>query len=229
MLGLSLLPAQDTITRSFGAMTALRSTALAALLATAPLASVLAQASRRSAADPCFRARPAPDCRVFFTTNAGGYVTPSRTNGGSSFRAIVDWGVMVNASPGHAIGASWFLTGDEDELTTGPVIRYRRWLTRDRSLEVALGTPVSSGGNLKAGSVLGLVKYNPVQWFGIGVRPEYVRRRAFNCGPSTCTEFTATSGRVYGGVEFGWFPGLTLSLGGGVVLGLAAIALAGVD
>lgn len=210
-------------------MTAFRSIALAALLATASPAIVLAQTSRSAADNPCFHARPAPECRVFFTTNAGGYLTSARTNGGSSFRAIVDLGVMVNASPSNAIGASWFLTMDEDELTTGPAIRYRRWLTRDGSLEVALGTPVAGSRNFKAGSVFGLVKYSPVHWFGIAVRPEYQRRRAFDCGPSSCTEFTAKSGRVYGGAEVGWVPGLVLSLAGVVVGGLAAIFLAGID
>ncbi|HEX9692566.1 MAG TPA: hypothetical protein VGA22_10750 [Gemmatimonadales bacterium] len=199
-----------------------RSTTLAVLLAAAPPAIVLAQAPHRAADNLCFRARPAPECSVFFITNAGGYIKPGRTNGGTPLRAIVDWGVMVNASPHHAIGASWFVTGDEDDATTGPVVRYRRWFARDRSLDVALGTVVV-GGQLKAGSILGLVKYSPVHWFGVGVRPEYVRRSAFTCGPSTCTGYTATSVRVYGGVEFGWVPGLALSLVGG---GAALVALA---
>lgn len=135
---------------------------------------------------------------------------------------------MVNASR-HAVGASWFVSLDEDDVMTGPVIRYRRWLGRDGSLEVALGTPVAGGNNVKAGSVLGLVKYSPVHWFGIGVRPESLRRRAFNCVPSACTEFTERSGRVYGGVEFGWVPGFVLSSAGVVLGGLAAIVLSGID
>jgi hypothetical protein len=208
-------------------MTTLRSTVLAVLLATAPAGSVLAQAPPRSADNPCYRARPAPECSVFFTTNAGGYI--GGTGRDSRLRAIVDWGVMVNASPRHAIGGSWFVTLDEDDFTTGPVIRYRHWFQRDRSLEVALGTAVASGNNLKAGSILGLVKYNPVHWFGVGVRPEYLRRTRFDCGPSTCTEYTASSTRVYGGIEFGWFPGLALSVGGGMAAGLALIALSGID
>ena len=171
-------------------MTTLRSTVLAVLLATAPAGSALAQAPPRSADNPCYRARPAPECSVFFTTNAGGYI--GGTGRESRLRAIVDWGVMVNASPRHAIGGSWFVTLDEDDFTTGPVIRYRHW-------------------------------------FGVGVRPEYLRRTRFDCGPSTCTEYTASSTRVYGGIEFGWFPGLALSVGGGMAAGLALIALSGID
>lgn len=202
-----------------------RSISLAVLLAAASPPLVLAQAPLRAADNPCFHARPAPECRVFFITNAGGYFTPRSTNGSTSLRAIVDWGVMVNVSPRDAIGGSWFVTLDEDEFTTGPVVRYRRWFEGDRSLDVALGTAVA-GGQLKAGSILGLVKYNPVHWFGVGVRPEYLRRSAFTCGPLTCTEYTATSVRVYGGVEFGWVPGLVLTLGAGAALGVVIAAFA---
>ena len=182
--------------------------------------------SYREAGSPCYHARPAPECSVFFITNAGGYINPGASRNGTRFRAIVDWGVMVNASPHHAIGASWFVTLDEDDFTTGPVVRYRRWFGRDRSLDVGLGTVVA-GGQLKAGSILGVVKYSPVHWFGVAVRPEYLRRSGFTCDVSTCTEHVASSARAYGGVEFGWVPGLALSLGGGAVVGLLAIALAG--
>jgi hypothetical protein len=202
-----------------------QSIAVAVLLAAAPSAIVLAQAPHRAADHPCFRARPAPECSVFFLTNAGGYINPGSTTGSTPLRAIVDWGVMVNVSPRDAIGGSWFVTLDENEFTTGPVVRYRRWFEGDRSLDVALGTPVT-GGQLKAGSILGLVKYNPVHWFGVGVRPEYLRRSAFTCGPLTCTEYTATSVRIYGGVEFGWVPGLVLTLGAGAALGVVIAAFA---
>lgn len=195
-------------------------------VATNGRASARFQTSDREAGRPCYRAQPAPECSVFFITNAGGYVNPGASRGGTPFRAIVDWGVMVNATPRNAIGASWFVTFDEDDFTTGPVIRYRRWFARDRSLDVGLGTVVA-GGQLKAGSILGTVKYSPVHWFGVGVRPEYLRRTAVTCDVSACTQYVASSARVYGGVEFGWVPGLALSLGGGAAVGLLAIALAG--
>lgn len=199
---------------------------MAVLLVALAVASAPAQAPSRSAADPCLRARPAPGCAVFFLADAGGYIKPGSTDEGSPFRAIVDWGVMVNVSPRHAIGGSWFVTLDEDEFTTGPFAHYRFWFERDHSLDVAVGTPVAGGENLEAGSIFALVKYNPVHWFGVGVRPEYVRRTRFDCGPSTCTQYTESSARVYGGVEFGSFPGLALSLGGGVALAVLVIAVA---
>jgi len=176
----------------------------------------------------CYRARPLPRCRVVVLTNAGGYVTPMRTfDGGTSFRAIVDWGLIVNTSPRDAVGASGFLMLDEDELSLGAAVRYRRWLSTRRSIDVSVGTPISDG-DLRRGSVLGMVKYNPDHWVGFALRPEYVRRQEFTCNPG-CVERTVSRGRVYGGVELGWYPGLGVSLGGGVFVALLAIALASLD
>ena len=175
----------------------------------------------------CFRARPRPRCQAFFITNAGTYVTPSARSGETPFRGIIDWGFMSNSGPGHAFGVSWFVSLDKDEWAMGPVLRYRRWLAGERSLEVALATPVSRG-QIQPGSVLALVKYNPVRWGGVGLRPELIRARSFTCG-TTCTERTVYSGRVYAGIEVGEVAGLSLSIGGGVGVLLLALALAGSD
>jgi len=198
-----------------------------ALLAAAPPPSAVGQTQdqTRSADNPCFHARPAPACSAFFLTNAGAYIG----NGG---RASVDWGFMANTSRRNAFGASWFVSLDEDELSTGPVARYRRWFDNDRSLDLAVGTPVYTSENLKPGSILASVKYNPVHWFGVALRPEMVRRTVYECVDASCTAQTtrtASSGRVFFGVEFGWTPGLVLSIGGGLALGLAFLAYAGSD
>lgn len=168
-----------------------------------------------------FHARPRPDCSSFYFTNAGGYLKldahsstpPSGTQ--TNLRAIWDWGLMFNVSSHDAIGGSWFVTWDEDDVATGPVIRYRRWFEHGRSLDVAVGTPLAGGDGLETGSVLGLVKYNPVDWFGVALRPEYVRYAAVPGG----------TGRIYTGVEFSSFPGLAVSVVGGIVAA-AAIAFA---
>ena len=189
-------------------------------------AGLIAQEVERSSG-LCFRARPRPRCQRFFVTSAGAYVTPSARRGETPFRGIVDWGFMSNSGRRHAFGVSWFVSFDKDEFATGPVLRYRRWLAGERSLEVALGTPVTSE-QLQRGSLLALVKYNPVRWGGIGLRPELVRIRSFTCG-TTCTARTAYAGRVYAGVEVGEVAGMTLSLGGGLSVLLLALALAGSD
>jgi len=204
---------------------------LGALLAVAPAPAAHGQTQEqpRSADNPCFHPRPKPACSVFFLTNAGAYV---KNLGDIQGRGTVDWGVMVNTSPRTAFGFSWFLTLEEqDDFSTGPVARYRRWFGEGRSLDLSVGTPVAAD-QLKPGSILGTVKYSPVQWFGVALRPEAVRRTTYECVDVSCTTtapHTATSGRVYAGVEFGWVPGLVLTIGGGLLLVLAAAAYAGSD
>jgi len=174
----------------------------------------------------CYRPRPLPRCHVFLLTNAGAYVTPTATEGETRFRGVVDWGFMVNSGPKNAYGVSWFVSLDKDDFTSGPVIRYRRWLDAERSVEIALATPVTND-QIKPGSVLAVVKYNPVHWAGVALRPEIVRSRTFTCPPGGCAYGTETVARVYAGVELGEVAGLTLSLGGGAVAVLVALALAG--
>jgi hypothetical protein len=127
----------------------------------------------------------------------------------------VDLGVMVNIARRDAIGASWFFSADDDGLTTGPVLRYRRWFDPQRSLDVAVGTPIMGSEEVETGSLYGLIKYNPVHWFGAALRPEYIRRPVYD--PSTDTSHKEGSGRLYAGVEFSGVPGLALSAGAVVV------------
>jgi hypothetical protein len=54
----------------------------------------------------------------------------------------------------------------------------------------------------------------------------------YECVDPSCTSQTArtkSSRRVFFGVEFGWTPGLVLSIGGGLALGLLALAYARSD
>ena len=199
----------------------------AALLSLLTPLAALGQATGPSPT-PCFRARPLPRCRVVLLTNAGGYLNlAGPTNGESRVRGIADWGFIVNTSPRDGFGASWFVKLDQDEISTGPVVRYRRWFSDQRSLDLTVGTPIA-GDELRAGSILAMIKYNPEHWAGVALRPEYVRRITFTCTP-TCAQRTVASGRMFAGVEVGWYPGLTVTIGGGVVVGLLIIALVGSD
>jgi hypothetical protein len=192
--------------------------ARSALLFIAVLSAPLrAQDSGSTGDSTCIWARPLPTCRVVLLTNAGVYLNPAPAWGESQLRAIADWGLIVNSGRHDAVGASWFVMLDADEFSTGPVLRYRRWFSERRSLDLTVGTPVSTGGDLMVGSVLGMIKYNPEDWVGFALRPELVRRRY------------STSGRVYAGAEVGSSPGLTLTIGGGIVMGLLAILAAAVD
>jgi len=125
-----------------------------------------------------------------------------------------------------AIGASWFVNFDQNGASTGPVARYRRWLTSRASLDIAIGTPVAAGtafgsdGLLQPGSVLGLLKYSPVPYLGIAVRPEFIRRQDFLCDTMNCVEQITTAGRIYAGVEFDGMHGVVTT----AVLSLVVLA-----
>lgn len=219
----ALLAAAVSVTLDLGA----QETILTLSPGSEPKAIALAHDRPRPAGESCLRARPAPECTLFFLTNAGVYVRAGET---SPWQAIVDWGAMMNLNQRTAIGGSAFVTLDEDdEFTIGLVARYRHWFQRGRSLDLAVGTPLTSGGRprLKSGSLLALVKYNPVHWFGVALRPEYIRREIIDCDARGCTEHTASSGRLYAGAEFGSVPGLTLSLAGVAALGVLAILFSG--
>lgn len=202
---------------------------LVLVLTTVLSAQVVGQDSVRNDDRMCYQARPLPTCRMILLTNAGGYLNLAKPDQGETrLRGILDWGLLVNTGTRDAIGASWFLMLDEDEFSTGPVARYRRWFSNHRSLDITVGTPVSTG-SLLPGSVLTMVKYNPEDWAGFAVRPEFVRRTEYVCDTSGCLDRTSSSGRLYVGAEVGWYPGLTLSIGSGIVIGLLIIALAGAD
>jgi hypothetical protein len=115
-----------------------------------------------------------------------------------------------------AVGASWLVAVGERETITGPAIRYRRWLGEDSSLDLGIGASVTSAHS-KAGSVLGLIKYNPTHWVGLSVRPESQRLERHDCTIQGCPEATVTRTRIYGGVELGSTPGLVTSAVAGVV------------
>ena len=203
-------------------------TVVAALQATAPPDIGSAQAQPRSTGGFCARAHPAPDCSVFVLTNAGGYLTTKRYDHSSPWRAIIDWGVMVNVGRRSAIGGSWFVSGDNDEsFSTGPALRYRRWFDHARSLDLAVGTPIASDNNLQAGSIFTLIKYNPVSWFGVAVRPEYLRHVV--SAPVGYPDVTEDSGRISAGVEVGERTGAVLSVCAVVVGGILALLYAASD
>jgi hypothetical protein len=185
------------------------------LSATAPLLAQDSVATGRSADLPCYHTRPKAACSVFFLTNAGVYA------GSPSWRALVDWGVMVNVSKQAAIGASFFMLVDDDGGAVGPALRYRRWLSPRASLDVAVGTPILRPDPIQAGSIYGLVKWNPEHWFGVAARPEFIRRAVISCANFSCNSATQSRARLSLGVEFGWVPGFVLSVTGGAAIFVA--------
>ena len=213
-------------------MTTDRSPFSIAAFAISLIAGVLACSVASVAADEpvpdhglCFRCRAYPECRAFFITNSGLYYQLGARAGATPARAIVDWGAMVNLSPRNAIGASWFISAAENELSTGPVLRWRQWLGTTQSIDVAIGTPIAGGNLLRPGSVLGLVKYNPVYWLGVAARPELARfHDEYVCDEAGCRALSGTKTRLSLGAEVGELPGFLLGTAAGVTAGAVLLA-----
>ena len=141
----------------------------------------------------CWRPRPSSSCRVFAVTDFGVLFGLTQRGWSSVFanrtdvpawrgEIVSDLGVMWNVGSRQALGATWLigLTFDDSEWLTGPAVRYRRWLKGKQSLDLAVGTAIAplgdDYGDLRRGSVLGLLKYNPAPWVGFAIRAESLRR-----------------------------------------------------
>jgi hypothetical protein len=196
------------------------------LLSLAGPAALYAQASTSPL---CYHARPRPACSAFVFTSFGGYLLLGRDAlGSSAYREVADWGAMVNVGEKDAVGGSVFASFDRAGLTLGPAARYRRWLSASASVEVAVGTPlVSSTGAIQPGSLFGLAKWSPNDWFSVAARPELARWTSVtSCGPAGCASASRMHGRMSVGIEFGRVPGAVFTALSGVATYLAFLAIA---
>jgi len=215
------------------ALAGLRSIALVIAAMVCSVAAVAAQDSVavRSADTSSVPSRPHAERRAFLVTNAGAYVQLGSGIGGRRISAIVDMGAMVDLSAKNAVGGSWFITGEDEGLSTGPVLRWRRRLGPTQSIDVGVGTPIAGPESVRPGSLLGLVKYNPAPWFGVAARPELVRYTD-HYDPSSFQRVSGTRTRLSVGAEFGGKPGRALgavAVGALVVLTVVFFASGGID
>ena len=194
----------------------------------APAQGAQDSAAGQPTATLCYRARPKPVCSAFVFTNLGGYlVLGGDTFNDTPLREVADWGVMVNVAARDAVGASLFASLDRLGFVVGPAVRYRRWLSSAAALDIAAGTPLLTTSDIQSGSVFGLVRWSPNDWFAVAARPELVRRSEFlGCGPTTCASGVRLRGRVSLGLEFGRMPGLALTAAASVATLLLAAAAA---
>ena len=136
-------------------------------------------------------------------------------------RILADWGVVVPIDGRNAVGASLVVSLDEDHFFIGMFARYRRTLGGSRSVEVALGVPISNSADHRAGP-LGLIKFNPWRRVGIGLRPELDRQVDYTGTPANPR--IRTNLRVSAGVEVGGLPGAISSVAAGIAVVAAVIA-----
>jgi len=181
----------------------------------------------------CYHARPKPACSGFFFTNFGAYlVLGSDPTNDTPLREVADWGFMANVGTRNAVGGSMFASLDRLGFALGPAVRYRRWLSSEAALDVAVGAPlVTSTENIRSSSVFGLVRWSPNHWFALAARPELVRQPVFlGCGSTACNYAVQSRGRVSLGMEFGGVSGIVLTAAGGLAtLLLAALVAAAGD
>jgi hypothetical protein len=161
----------------------------------------------------CFRGRPEPRCRTFWVTEFS--VTP-RLNanpsggGGPNYYYTWDLGAMRNAGARTALGGGVFLGGEDDGFRLGLAFRYRRWISSTTAFDVSPGVLVTGGDNQRAPRFPGFTGAAGMMHrdlVGLAARFEVVPDSA---------------GRVetawYGGVRFGWYPGIVTSVVGPLVI-----------
>lgn len=148
------------------------------------LAAVLIQTPTHtaSASGPCWRGKPLPECRTFLVTELGVYARLDDDPTGATDNPVyftLDVGLMKNVSPTTALGFTAYGGTGDSHARVGARFRYRRWLSRDFSLDVAPGVIVygsEDGGytHQAPGLVLG-TSLNWRDWVALGLEVEHSR------------------------------------------------------
>lgn len=107
--------------------------------AQSPSSSPVAPPSTRT----CLRGQPKPTCDQFWLTEFG--VAAPVPAGSNRVRITLELGRMRNVSPKHAYGVAVFVEGSEFDGGVGVRPRYRYWIDRSVSLDVAPGIAYSTG------------------------------------------------------------------------------------
>jgi len=169
----------------------------------------------------CFRGRPKPRCETFWVTEFS--VTP-RLNGnpsggdGPNYYYTWDVGAMKNTGARTALGGAAFLGGEDDGVRFGLTVRYRRWLTPTTAFDLSPGALVTGGDNKRAPrfpGFTGAAAFMHRELVGVAVRVELVP-------DSAGTVETAW----YGGIKFGSYPGIVMSILGPIIV---LLAVSGMD
>jgi hypothetical protein len=185
-----------------------RAIAIAAVAAAAWIAPAVAQVpdGPEAAGRACFQPRPAPVCRSFWVSEFGGAWYNKSPRGIRSpdqrqFSLMWEAGYMRNVSPTNAVGATVFLSGNDQFLRSGVRARLRRWVDRDLAFDVAPSVIVfQANGDVEAISLRpGVALQGGVslsRWVGI------------------TSEVEATQGgvRLVTGVRFGSYAGVATGL-----------------
>lgn len=196
--------------------TAARAAVLAIAAAIGWMAPVSAQTAE-SGGRACYQPRPMPVCRSYWVTEFGGAWYSAPPSGGRTpdrRRFVVTWevGYMRNRSASDAVGATVFLTSNDQFMRSGVRARFRRWMADGVAADIApslillqanddLEVHPTLGASLQGGVSLG-------RWVGL------------------TSEIEATRGglRLMSGLRLGSYAGAAT----GLALPLAAFATEGI-
>ena len=171
---------------------------------------------------------PAPECRYFGVTDFGVAFGSTRTSQsifdstGRRVELFIEGGAMRSFGSRNAAGVTWFLALDNNPGSTGPGLRYRRWVTRRQSVEGGVGVPLFSW-DYEAGTLFGLIRYSPAPWIGLSVRPERIRRHTFDCVAGRCDSLPDNEVRVLVGGDLSGKPGATSMAAYGIAAGVLVL------
>lgn len=153
------------------------------LLTAALLATALIHAGTGTAlASLCWRGKPLPECRTFVLTELGVYgrldEDPTHAADNPVYFTL-DLGLVKNVSPTAAMGLTAYGGAGDSHARVGARFRYRRWLSRDTSVDFAPGVIVygsEDGGytHQAPGFVLGAT-WNWRDWVALGLEVEHSR------------------------------------------------------
>jgi hypothetical protein len=180
-----------------------------------------------------FKPKPLSECKSFLITEFGlayGLDKPSdRTNLG-----LITWefGYMVNRDEHSAIGGTVFISseGDRPQIRFGLKGRYRYWLSKDQSLDIAPGVLITGSrdefeGNFVFPSFTCQTGLNLSSWFAVTGQVDIIRRKTivYEYPLFALQEKTVTKPEWYLGFKIGTPAGAGIST---AVVIVAALAVA---
>ncbi len=174
---------------------------------------LLAASPATLAGQICFRGRPEPTCSGFTVLEFTGAVRVNDKPGPTDQSgAFFYWsaGYLHNIAERAALGGAFKLTADSDGHRFGPVLRYRRWLDRNTSLDFAPGIFLGGEDNfveLDLPSPTADLAFNYGDWFGLAMGVDGFRHSG-----------DALDWQVHFGARFGTWIAPIATLGLGVLL-----------
>jgi len=171
----------------------------------------------------CWRGHPAPECRSFLITETAlvARLDDYPFQRGTSWAGVTfDLGWMKNVSTTSAVGFSGYALSSDPSQRFGIRARYRRWLSRNTSIDLSPGILLSGEDNLidydPPGVVAGAT-LNAGDLVALTVEGEYSRFKDYGSGPGPVT--------AQGRSDMTWRAGAKLGSGLGLTGGLALVGL----